>query len=207
MNAHRCAVHGCDRPLGSRELCGPHHSRLIRRFDLGWKVVSVDALAVPLRGAPHDGRCRVDGCERPRVAGRTLCSMHRTRKSRWGVLEDESRTIKYAPAIGRFVNRISVNEVGCWIWTASHERDGYGIMRADDGRQWRAHRWAYSHFVAPIADGMALDHLCSTPACVNPDHLEPVTPIENTRRWVARKPSPLAKEIPWSASSARLSPS
>lgn len=29
---------------------------------------------------------------------------------------------------------------------------------------------------------MQLDHLCENPACINPEHLEPVTKAENMRR-------------------------
>ena len=40
---------------------------------------------------------------------------------------------------------------------------------------WELHR-------GPIPDGFHVDHLCRNTWCVNPDHLEPVTPLENTRR-------------------------
>src|SRR3990167_10447262 len=33
-----------------------------------------------------------------------------------------------------------------------------------------------------IPNGLHIDHLCRTPACVNPDHMEPVTCAENRRR-------------------------
>ena len=46
----------------------------------------------------------------------------------------------------------------------------------------RAHRAFYMLHVGPIGSGLVIDHLCRTPACVNPDHLEPVTPEENTAR-------------------------
>jgi hypothetical protein len=49
---------------------------------------------------------------------------------------------------------------------------------------------AYEMLVGPVPDGLELDHLCRVPACVNPDHLEPVTHIENVRRgrsyWAER---------------------
>jgi hypothetical protein len=45
-----------------------------------------------------------------------------------------------------------------------------------------AHRIAYELVVGPIPGGLTLDHLCENRACVKPDHLEPVTMIENVKR-------------------------
>ncbi|MEV7034630.1 HNH endonuclease signature motif containing protein [Streptomyces sp. NPDC093272] len=40
----------------------------------------------------------------------------------------------------------------------------------------------YEQHVGPIPAGMELDHLCFVTMCVNPTHMEPVTPEENLRR-------------------------
>ncbi len=71
----------------------------------------------------------------------------------------------------------------CWIWTAGKNNKGYGmIWDAEEGRQVLAHRASYQMMKGPIPEGLSLDHLCRNPACVNPDHLEPVTHKENLRR-------------------------
>lgn len=70
---------------------------------------------------------------------------------------------------------------GCWIWTGGKGSGGYGKAWLE-GRTIGAHRAMYLTIKGPIADGLTLDHLCRNRLCVNPDHLEPVTIGENTRR-------------------------
>lgn len=72
----------------------------------------------------------------------------------------------------------------CWIWTGETVKGGYGRITVR-GVRWLAHRLAYVTWHGPIPDGYEVDHLCRTPPCVNPDHLEAVTGIENIRRSTA----------------------
>lgn len=77
-----------------------------------------------------------------------------------------------------------IDESGCWIWTGRIRPDGYGIFERDH-KSTLAHRLYYELHVGPIPGGLGLDHLCRNTSCVNPEHLEPVTGIENTRRGIA----------------------
>lgn len=74
---------------------------------------------------------------------------------------------------------------GCWIWLGSRDRAGYGRILVKEHEKYanrHAHRIAYQEFVGSVPEGLELDHLCRVRACVNPDHLEPVTRRENLRR-------------------------
>lgn len=80
-----------------------------------------------------------------------------------------------------WIPTIPIDAHGCWIWRAARNAQGYGVCW--NGRSTQlAHRWVYEQIVGPIPDGLELDHLCRVRACVNPDHLEPVTHAENVRR-------------------------
>jgi hypothetical protein len=68
----------------------------------------------------------------------------------------------------------------CWIWQLAINYKGYGSITRDGYHI--AHRWMYAREKGPIPAGLQLDHLCRVRACVNPDHLEPVTSAENRRR-------------------------
>lgn len=72
---------------------------------------------------------------------------------------------------------------GCWLWTAATNPQGYGRFRVA-GKNLLPHRVAYTQLVAEIPAGLHVDHLCRTPACCNPAHLEPVTHGENIRRGI-----------------------
>lgn len=72
-------------------------------------------------------------------------------------------------------------ETPCWIWLLNKSQVGYGKVRVK-GKDLLAHRVSYEEHVGPIPEGLQLDHLCSQRDCVNPEHLEPVTALENTRR-------------------------
>lgn len=88
---------------------------------------------------------------------------------------------KRTPVGERFWPKVD-KAVFCWNWTAARTANGYGLFHLSDRSMVRAHRWAYENMIGPIPKGLDLDHLCRNRACVNPDHLEPVTRQVNLNR-------------------------
>jgi hypothetical protein len=98
------------------------------------------------------------------------------------------------PARERLLDKVVAGWGGCWIWTGYLTPKGYGRFTYL-GNSRPAHRVSYELHVGPIPEGLEIDHLCHTRSagcsgdsscphrrCVNPDHLEPVTPAENQVR-------------------------
>ena len=99
-----------------------------------------------------------------------------------------------APSIlERFWSKVDKTET-CWLWVGYTKPNGYGSFNPTRDQAAYAHRYAYELANGPIPDGLQVDHLCHDPAecqaatecphrrCVNPAHLEAVTPRVNNLR-------------------------
>lgn len=82
---------------------------------------------------------------------------------------------------------------GCWLW-AGDTNGRYGSMSIRwPGHQTRvfAHRFSYElHNRVTIPPGLEVDHKCRTTFCVNPAHLQLVTPQVNNALRPPQKRKP-----------------
>ena len=92
-----------------------------------------------------------------------------------------------SPVAIRFWAKVKIGgPTDCWLWQGAKNSRGYGRFHVE-GTRWQrvgAHRIAYEMAKGPIPNGLQTDHLCRTPACVNPTHLETVTSRTNTLRGI-----------------------
>lgn len=80
---------------------------------------------------------------------------------------------------------------GCHLWIGAVAKGGYGHIGIAKTMRF-AHRVAYEVVNGPVSEEIELDHLCRVRSCINPAHLEPVTPTVNTHRrsnppWVRER--------------------
>jgi hypothetical protein len=83
--------------------------------------------------------------------------------------------------VERFWRKVELGP-DCWTWTGYRNRLGYGYFYSVVNASTQAHRFAYELLIGPIPPGLHIDHLCRNPSCVNPLHMEAVTPGENVLR-------------------------
>lgn len=175
-----CAIDGCTRPRKYKNgWCNTHYERERRGYQA--------------RSARNAELCSIDGCSFV-VLARGWCQNHYAQWSRYG---DPMGSTRVLPSLSeRFWSRVDrhgpaalswdgrILPGSCWLWTGAPAATGYGVIRAG-GRDTYAHRIAHELLVGPIPQGLTIDHLCMVRLCVNPEHLEPVTRAENTRRELA----------------------
>lgn len=81
----------------------------------------------------------------------------------------------------RFWSKVEKTD-GCWLWTGSTNKDGYGSYCVGGGRTQLAHRVSVLLTQGSLTEGLEIDHLCGVRACVRPDHLEEVDRRTNVLR-------------------------
>lgn len=76
--------------------------------------------------------------------------------------------------------RVKPGPNGCVLWTGTIDHKGYGSCHIH-GHTVMAHKLIYEALVKVVPDGHQLHHTCSNKNCVNPDHLELMTPADHAK--------------------------
>lgn len=90
--------------------------------------------------------------------------------------------------INRFLCKTdrSTSVKGCWLWTASKTKKGYGKFGLL-GLGWeQAHRVSYLMFRGEIPQSLCVLHTCDNSSCVNPAHLFLGTVIKNNQDMMSK---------------------
>lgn len=131
-------------------------------------------------------------CERE-VHCKEMCFKHYTKWRRVGKNEDLMFSHGNAIPIENRMLDFTIDENGCHLWNKGLNHSGYGKVKYE-GRTLGTHTVAFflKYGRWPLSD---LDHTCHTidlecvggvecshRRCINPEHLEEVTGLENSRR-------------------------
>lgn len=135
---------------------------------------------------PEGVICAYEGCLKPIYRRQDLCSGHYQQRNKGKPL-----TPLGAPKLSvrqRFEAKFTPGSPDeCWIWQASRYKNGYGVFNNPVSNY--AHRVSYWLYKGELTPGLVIDHMCHTRDCVNPNHLQQVTHIENCQNRAGINPN------------------
>lgn len=91
-----------------------------------------------------------------------------------------------AERYAEFVAQAERTEGGCLLWPGPRDKNGYGVITDDRGKQVRAPRLSYELHHGPLTADRQVRHTCDNPPCFEPAHLIAGTSVENNRDMVER---------------------
>lgn len=95
--------------------------------------------------------------------------------------------VRFLPGHGRrrgilpFVVRDMGYTTPCHVWQGPVNETGHARFKRDGVTKY-AHVVAWEEVNGPVPPGRELHHLCEVPACINANHLEPLTKTEHRNR-------------------------
>lgn len=147
------------------------------------RVTAVAVREADTSGTQDHRPCAVCGI-RPRAGARqTWCQPCKSEYQRQYRRKKGVQPRTRRPLRERLYERTVIQANGCVLWTGATNHAGYGYLgRGGRDKNILAHVASWELLYGPVPEGLELDHLCVTPACLAPAHLEPVTHAENVRR-------------------------
>lgn len=205
MSHRTCDVDGCERKHIAKGMCPAHYTARYKKQP-GYKRTSYERICdncgETFRGARPTARFCDDACKglwysangiKPPVA-KSICRLP---------ADHQVRVLIREQAVPRSPLRVAVESEswddvvlamqqkavivdGCWLWPRV-DRSGYGRISIG-GKAFGAHRL----MAKAVRDGdldrrMPVHHKCAEPTCVNPDHLQVVTPEQNVAEMLERR--------------------
>lgn len=131
------------------------------------------------------GLCSFGGCKKPAFS-KGLCAAHYQQQRKGKVLKPLQTQYHGLTEQERFEAHVKRKQRGCWPWTGSVDRHGYGRFRNASGYPELVHRAAWRFYRGADPGDQFVLHTCDNAACVNPNHLYLGTQQDNVDDMWAR---------------------
>ena len=130
--------------------------------------------------------CKIDGCDNTSKGARGFCAKHYQRFLKYG--DPHAGITKYSGWREALEKRVA-RDGDCIVWTGHKNQHGYGRVQVGGNRLRVVHHLAWEQAHGPVPEGMEIDHVCFNRACINVDHLRPVTKSDNARHRRGAQPN------------------